>query len=127
MLWDAIAAVAATMSAMVAARIAKEDGRNADQRADDDRAADADRTATQREHDGGRYRLDHLLFIAEAFEATRALRVLPHQPNWMQTGEVERRRAEGILRARLAALCRVRLAAANPDGDLERPPRRSAG
>lgn len=110
MLWDAIAAigtvaaaVAAAVAAMLAVRVAKKDRRNADQRAEDDRAAAADLAAAQREHDGLRYRLDHLLSIAEAFEAARALRVLPHQPNWMQAGEVERRRAEGILRARLAA------------------------
>lgn len=109
--WDAVAAVgtvgaalAAVTSAFVAARIAKHDRRNADQRAQDDRTAAVEIEATQREHDGLRYRLDHLLSIAEAFEAARALRALPHQPSQgTQAGEVERRQAEGVLRARLAA------------------------
>lgn len=98
------AAIAATAAAYVATRIAKKDRNAADERASDDRTAAAERLAEQRAHGSLRHRLDHLLKVAEAYEWERALQGTPHQTNTgMSGGELDRRRADCVLRARLTA------------------------
>jgi hypothetical protein len=128
------AAVAAAWAARAASRIAKEDRRAADDRGEMDRQAGAKRASdaetfageqAEQEHERNarRFRLDHLLAVAESFEEERALLSpdLPHRVSQgMRAGTIEHHRAAGVLRARLAA-SPDRLPAVQAALDGERP------